>query len=269
MIITLCGNQREIRSWIRRQQRMTGKKLNYTGIKTDQEECVYTIQEGTKKDCPRQRIIRRHIEKPTIDAAQIAHETRKQTEALIEHMKEDSTMEEKALELITRTQEILRFRLDTGEECEAMPVRTEEDGTIYVFVDCLKEEMYMNPTDTMEGGYEASFMRGYLNNEVLSHFPEELEDLLIPVNSMGDLLTLPSKEEIFGDPEDPEKQWPAMKLRRNRIAFQGLNGDPEWYWLRSVNSASRAASVIWTGYAYGWNASYVFGVRPAFKIANR
>lgn len=63
MIITLCGNQREIRSWIRRQQRMTGKKLNYTGVKTDQEECVYMIQEGTKKDCPRQRTIRKFIPK--------------------------------------------------------------------------------------------------------------------------------------------------------------------------------------------------------------
>lgn len=178
-------------------------------------------------------------------------------------------MEEKTLEFITRTQEIIRFRLDNGEECEAMPVKAEEDGTVYVFVDCLREEMHMNPTDTMEGGWEACFMRGYLNHEVLSHFPQELKDLLIPVNSLGDLLTLPSKEEIFGDPEDPEKQWPAMKLRRNRIAFQGLNGDIEWYWLRSVYSAAGAAYVYRTGNADRGYASYVIGVRPAFKIANR
>ena len=178
-------------------------------------------------------------------------------------------MEEKSLEFITRTQDLIRFRLDNGEECEAFPVKAEEDGTVYVLTDCLQKEMYMNPTDTMEGGYEACHMRKYLNSEVLSHFPQELKELLIPINDLGDLLTLPSREEIFGDPEDPEKQWPAMKLRRNRIAFQGLNGDPEWYWLRSVYSASWAAYVHGDGGANWGSASNVFGVRPAFKIANR
>lgn len=176
-------------------------------------------------------------------------------------------MEEKDLEFITRMQEIIRFRLDTGEICEAMPVKEEEDGTVYVFVDCLREEMHMNPENTTKGGYKESFMRAYLNNEVLSHFPEELEDLLVPVNEWGDLLTIPSRAEIFGEP-DPEKQWPAMKLRRNRIAFQGLNGDLEWYWLRDPASGSYFAYVDIFGFCSASSASYSFGIRPAFKIRN-
>ena len=176
-------------------------------------------------------------------------------------------MEEKDLESIIRTQEILKIRLDTGEECEAMPVQTDEDGTVYVFVDCLREEMHMNPENTTKGGYKESFMRGYLNNEVLSHFPQKLRESLVPVNALGDLLTIPSKAEIFGLP-DPEKQWPAMKLRRNRIAFQGLNGDLEWYWLRDPASGSRFAYVYAYGDCTAAYASASFGIRPAFKIRN-
>lgn len=83
MIITLYGSQHEIRAWIRRQQRLTGKKLNYTGIKTDQEECVYMIQEGTKKDYPRQRIIKRFQE---IDQRKIAEDVRKSVSEAIHDM---------------------------------------------------------------------------------------------------------------------------------------------------------------------------------------
>ena len=176
-------------------------------------------------------------------------------------------MEEKELESIIRTQEILRIRLDTGEICEAMPVKAEEDGTVYVFVDCLREEMHMNPENTTKGGYKESFMRAYLNNEVLSHFPQKLRESLVPVNALGDLLTIPSKAEIFGLP-DPEKQWPAMKLRRNRIAFQGLNGDLEWYWLRDPASGSDFADVNDYGNCAASSASNSFGIRPAFKIGN-
>lgn len=177
-------------------------------------------------------------------------------------------METKEIESIIRSQEILCFTLDNGEECEAIPVQVEEDGTTYLFVDCLAEEMHMNQTDTTEGGYEASFLRGYLNKEVLLHFPEKLRTKMVPINEWGDLLTIPSKAEIFGD-SNGEGQWPAMKLRRNRIAFQGLNGDPEWYWLRDPASGSSFAAANDGGHCDCNDASDAWvGVRPAFKISN-
>ena len=176
-------------------------------------------------------------------------------------------MEEKILESIIRSQEILRFRLDTGEECEATPVRTDPDGVVYVFIDCLQEEMHMNPTPTTEGGYKESFLRGYLNNEVLSHFPDELTDNLVPVNEWGDLLTIPSKAEIFGE-NGAGPEWPIMKQRRNRIAFQGLNGQLEWYWLRDPASSTAFANVHNYGFCYAYGASNAIGIRPAFKIKN-
>ena len=171
------------------------------------------------------------------------------------------------MESVIRSRVFLCFELDNGEKCEAFPVQVDQDGTTYVFVDCLQEEMHMNPTNTTKGGYKDSFMPGYLNNEVLSHFPEKLKEKLIPVNEWGDLLTIPSKAEIFGD-ENGEGQWPDMIQRRNRIAFQGLNGDYEWYWLRDVVSAASFACVYSGGCASFANASGGRGIRPAFKIGN-
>ena len=65
-------------------------------------------------------------------------------------------------------------------------------------------------------------------------------------------------------------QWEPMKLRRNRIAFQGMNGSWEWYWLANKVKGSAAG---FAGVSSGGRAAYAYaslsgGVRPAFKIKN-
>ena len=92
----------------------------------------------------------------------------------------------------------------------------------------------------------------------------------------GDLLRLPTEKEIFGENRYGEyesedvTQFEPMKLRRNRIAFQGMNGAWEWWWLANKvrGSAANFAYVNGTGFAGCLNASYATGVRPAFKIKN-
>ena len=89
-------------------------------------------------------------------------------------------------------------------------------------------------------------------------------------------IPLPTEKEIFGKNEygtkEPENvvQWEPMKLRRNRIAFQGMNGSWEWYWLANKvkGSAAGFAIVYGSGHAYYNYASVSYGVRPAFKIKN-
>ena len=90
----------------------------------------------------------------------------------------------------------------------------------------------------------------------------------------GDFLRLPTEKEIFGVNEYGEKepdsveQFEPMKLRRNRIAFQGHNGGWEWYWLQNKvkGTAAYFAGVNNNGCAGYYYASYAGGVRPAFKI---
>lgn len=61
MQIILQGTQTEIRNWLRRQMRMTGKKITYTGVSGENGTEICIVQEGTKEDYPRQRIVRKYI----------------------------------------------------------------------------------------------------------------------------------------------------------------------------------------------------------------
>lgn len=63
-----------------------------------------------------------------------------------------------------------------------------------------------------------------------------------------------------------------MKKRRNRMAFDGSKDENlQWYWLMNKvrESAAAFAFVSGGGIANNGNASYSYGVRPAFKIKNR
>ena len=167
--------------------------------------------------------------------------------------------------------DVMSFVLTSGEEVEAMAMKQEDDGMIFCFVDCLAKEYPMNKEGGTEGGYEASDLRRTLNTEILALFPDDLTAKLIPFGN-GDLLKIPSEHEVFGknvygkDGDENETQWEPMKLRRNRIAFQGTNGEWEYWWLRDVDSSAAFALVSNYGFASRYAASGSLGVRPAFKI---
>lgn len=172
-------------------------------------------------------------------------------------------------------EDIISFELADGEKVEAMAMKQEADGMIFMLVDCLKDEECMNEEDSNRGGWDASDLRVKLNGEILERFPAEIREQMVAFAN-GDMLRLPTEKEIFGvneygETEDESvEQFAPMKLRRNRIAFQGHNGNWEWYWLANKHkrSASYFAHVNNYGYAYCINASDAYGVRPAFKIKN-
>ena len=169
--------------------------------------------------------------------------------------------------------DVITFALTDGEEVEALAVKQEQDGMVFVLVDCLRKEYPMNQRNTNKGGYEKCGLRKKLNGEILDRFPAEIREKMIAFAN-GDLLRLPTEREIFGEnpygkPEDDTiQQWEPMKLRKNRIAFQGKNGGWEWYWLQNEveDSAASFALVGYGGRASCTDASSALGVRPAFKI---
>ena len=165
----------------------------------------------------------------------------------------------------------IQFELEGGERMEAIAVRREQGGMLFIFTDCLRKEYALHDGRTYPG-WDKSELRGKLQEEVLPRFPEELRKLMIPFAN-GDLLRIPTEKEIFGENEYGEKepdgvaQFEIMKDRRIRIADQGFeSGTYEIYWLqnRGVDSASWAAFVYGYGAAYWGSASDVFGVRPLF-----
>ena len=171
--------------------------------------------------------------------------------------------------------DIIRFNLTNGEYVEAMAMKKDADGTIFLLIDCLAHEEPMNNECSNRGGYEGSDLRSKLNGMILNSFPAEIREQMVAFPN-GDFLRLPTEREIFGcntygeDEESNVEQWKPMELHRNRIAFQGHNGAWEWYWLQNKrkNSAARFANVRSYGNATSGSASYAGGVRPAFKIKN-
>lgn len=169
--------------------------------------------------------------------------------------------------------DIIEFALNNGEKVEAMAVKKENDGSLFIFVDCLSTEHSMNDERTNKGGYDASDLRVKLNKDILDLFPSDIRGRMIPFAN-GDYLRLPTEKEIFGENEygeeepDETQQFEPMKFRRNRIAFQGTNGDWEWYWLQNAvkNSAANFAIVNSNGNASSYGASASLGVRPCFKL---
>ncbi len=175
--------------------------------------------------------------------------------------------------------DVIRFALNDGEQVQAMAVQETDKGMLFMLVDCLAKEypMFksMRGMQSHEITYENSDLRKNLNGEILERFPEEIRKHMISVNAAGDMLRLPTEKEIFGknfygkDEPDTVHRFDPMELRRNRIAFQGDNGEWEWYWLENKvgNCAVSYARVGSAGDATCASASSARGVRPVFHLS--
>lgn len=176
--------------------------------------------------------------------------------------------------------DIVSYTMEDGEEVEALAVKEEFDKhgnlcMVFMLLDCLKEECRMNRDDTNDGGYEESHLRDQLATKYLEKFPAALRLNMVPFEN-GDLLRIPTEREIFGrniyGEEEPNtvEQFKPMKKRRNRMAFDGLNGETQAYWLQNkrVRSATYFCIVYYDGYAYNYYASNSLGVRPLYRIRN-
>lgn len=176
--------------------------------------------------------------------------------------------------------DIVSYTMEDGEEVEALAVKEEFDKhgnlcMVFMLLDCLKEECRMNRDDTNDGGYEESHLRDQLATKYLEKFPAALRLNMVPFEN-GDLLRIPTEREIFGrniyGEEEPNtvEQFEPMKKRRNRMAFDGLNGETQAYWLQNkrVGSATDFCRVDYAGGANTSHASCSYGVRPLYRIRN-
>ena len=182
--------------------------------------------------------------------------------------------------------DVISFKLTDGEKVKAMAVRKTDEGMLFITVDCLNEEqpMFKNPgaMGSMEINYFNSDLRHWLNNEVLSRFPEEIKSRMVGMRigctDTFDLLRIPTEKEIFGENPygkaecDAVKRFKGMKKRRNRIAFDRSEDGKEkwqWYWLQNKveDTAADFAGVDSYGDADCGDASASSGVRPVFLLS--
>ena len=125
--------------------------------------------------------------------------------------------------------------LKTGEEVVFVVVGMDvyqPGDVIFGLKDCLKTPYRMNATWTNEGGWAASAMRRYLNEEIFEQLPDDLRAIIKPraIQDGFDSLWLFSEMEVFGDEDWTEKdvdrgvQMPYFKRRGNRVKGLGKDG---------------------------------------------
>ena len=180
--------------------------------------------------------------------------------------------------------DVIKFKLKDGEKVKAMAVRETSEGMLFITVDCLAKEypMFEKPDQmgSMQINYYNSDLRHALNGEILDRFPDEIRSRMVAMRigetDAFDLLRIPTEKEIFGEnvygaDEGKVNRFKGMKKRRNRIAFQIVDGEErwEWYWLqnRVEDTASGFAYVGGNGRASYDNASSPNGVRPVFLLS--
>lgn len=168
-------------------------------------------------------------------------------------------------------------QIHIGKRYTATCQKVEKSGVIFMFDQYLDEAMVMNHQETNEGGYEACDLRKFLKKFVMGSIFDEIREMMVPFKKTGDLLRIPTAEEMFG-PEEAHKyyetlslknQWPLMKDRHYRVAFRGEDQDKECGWLQNKCSNSDSYFAVMNYYGdWDYYSSYVrMGVRVVFRLA--
>ncbi len=137
--------------------------------------------------------------------------------------------------------------LTNGEKIELEVGRDKTGRTYFIFYNALDERHCMNEEWTNKGGWKASEMRKYANEEVFLLLPEEIRESIIPTHIVqvideekletDDWLFCLSQTQVFGEcwdenmePED--SQIDIFEIARNRV--KEWRGEASWWWLRSA-----------------------------------
>lgn len=166
----------------------------------------------------------------------------------------------------------IKIKLKDGRVTTATCHDVNSSRALFVF-DQIIAERPMNTEGGTEGGWEESDLRNWLHYTFYKSLPKKLKKVII--RDEGDYLRLLYFTEVFGSENIPswiskaqiKKRLPLMEKRINRIGID-TDDDFAYWWLRDVTGGSYFAYVSANGYAHLNNASYSYGVRPAFAIQN-
>ena len=210
--------------------------------------------------------------------------------------------DEKEVDLGTLGKHKLRIaNSTTPSECSTEGFSQTACGVVLEFVDVITEHV-MNSTNTNVGGWPASEMRTYVNNDIYNALPSAIKNAIIDTTVVSghgsttgetnftstDKLYLLSTHEVWEDVDGNtssgiDRYDTAYNNTRQLDYYKGLNVTTSNYssaskkngtsnslwWLRSAisNSTLSFISVIDNGI---WNSYYPYatsGVSPAFRIA--
>lgn len=169
-------------------------------------------------------------------------------------------------------------QIHVGEYYTATCQKVGKNGAIFMFDQYLDKARMMNVKETNEGGYEASDLRKFLKEFATSSLFDGIREMMVPFKKTGDLLRIPTAEEVFGPEKAHEyyeilsfkNQWPLMKDYYNRLAFRRHRDG--WYkecgWLQNKDKNSDSHFAVIDGYGGSeYCKSYgIIGVRVVFRL---
>ena len=139
----------------------------------------------------------------------------------------------------------------------------------------------MNSSSTASGGWASSGMRTFLNEDLLSKFPQYVQDVIVEVKKpycatangstqySNDKLFIASEKEIFGTSSygndgTQYEYWSINNTNNERI--KKLNGSEQSWWMRSVSDSTYFRYVTTDGFTNSYYASNTYGCVPCFCI---
>lgn len=180
--------------------------------------------------------------------------------------------------------------LSTPSECNNPGFSQTACGVVLEFGDIVTQHP-MNDTDTNLGGWPASKMRTFLNNDIYNALPSELRNGIINTVSisgygkndssnfivMDDKVYLLSAKEVWGAnfgldfSSSATRQLDYYQIKGVTSSNRdGAIKNREIWWLRSAHSnmeGSFYSSAEDGDYGYYFRAGANFGVSPAFRVA--
>ena len=209
----------------------------------------------------------------------------------------------KEVDLGTYGKHTLRIaNMSTPNECNDSKFSQSACGFVVEFTDIITTHV-MNPTNTNKGGWPASAMYKFLNDEsdsssIINLLPKELKNVIKPTITVSghgsedtnnitspedklDKLYLLAPKEIYSDWSNPydkarykTRQLDYYKIKgvttsnKNGAIKKKSAGTAAWWWLRSADSdtAGGFGTVDNYGDWYSGYATNADGVSPAFRI---
>ena len=161
-------------------------------------------------------------------------------------------------------------------------------GFVLEFADIIIDHA-MNDNDTNNGGWPATSMRTFVNNDIYNLLPSEIKNAIIDTTVVSghgsedtanftstDKLYLLAPKEIYTDFDDTDDA--AKDLTRTldyytnigvtTSSYSGAIKEKSYWWLRAATSRV-SNGFLRVGNFGGWSAgfaNYPYGVAPAFRI---
>ena len=188
--------------------------------------------------------------------------------------------------------------ISTPDECSQENFSQTACGFVIEFVDILEKTYNMNSSSTNVGGWEASEMRSFINNDIFSSLPSDLQDKIIDTKVISghgnqdtnnfvtiDNLYLLDAKEIYGIEYNSTENASSDNAKNNERQLdyylaQGTTPSANtnaikqryeknfWWWFRTANGGSSTGffGVGSNGVHYNFNSNNTGGISPAFRI---